>query len=102
MSCRAHCLPGPTLWQDEEVSWERQARSTLIDSTLTCACYVMSAISIANALDIDIHGGAVQIESTSTLCYHQNTWFLRLIQTHTKLISCLACIFCFRRYATAC
>ena len=46
------CVPGPALRQDEEVSWERQARSTLIDSALTCACYAVSAISIANALEV--------------------------------------------------
>ena len=44
------------LRRDEGVSWERQARATLIDSALTLGCNVIAVFSVLNALDVDITG----------------------------------------------
>ena len=41
---------------DEGISWDRQARSVLIDSALSLAVYVVSAVVVANALRINISG----------------------------------------------
>lgn len=41
---------------DEGVSWDRQARSVLIDSGLTLAVYAASVVAVANALQINISG----------------------------------------------
>jgi len=44
------------LRRDPGVSWERQARSTLIDSALTLGCYAVTIVSVLNALNLDVTG----------------------------------------------